>query len=45
MVPAEVGGHPATVAVTEYVPVAAVVTFAMVGFCDDEVKLLGPVHE
>jgi len=37
--------HPATVAVTEYVPVAAVVAFAMEGFCEDEEKPFGPVHE
>jgi hypothetical protein len=37
--------HPATVAVTEYVPVAAVVAEAMLGFCVAEVKLLGPVQE
>jgi hypothetical protein len=33
------------VAVTEYVPVAAVVALAMVGFCSAEVKPFGPVHE
>ena len=37
--------HPLTVAFTEYVPEPAVVTAAMVGFCEAEVKLLGPVHE
>ena len=36
--------HPSTVAVTEYVPDAAVVTLATVGFCDDEEKPFGPVH-
>ena len=45
VVPLALAGHPLTVVVTEYVPGAAVVTPAMVGFCDDEVKLLGPVHE
>ena len=34
--------HPLTVAVMEYVPEPAVVTPAMVGFCEVEVKLLGP---
>ena len=37
--------HPETMAETEYVPEAAVVTLPMVGFCDAEVKLLGPVQE
>ena len=38
--------HPAAeVAVTEYVPDSAVVTAAMVGFCEAELKLLGPFHE
>ena len=37
--------HPFTVTVTEYVPVAAVVAEGMVGFCTDDVKPLGPVHE
>ena len=36
--------HPFTVAVTEYVPLAAVVAPEMVGFCTFEVKPLGPVH-
>ena len=36
--------HPFTVTVTLYVPVAAVVAFVMLGFCNDDVKLLGPVH-
>ena len=34
-----------TVAPTEYVPEAAVVTAAIVGFCKVEVKPFGPVHE
>ena len=38
-------GHPATVAVTEYVPDAAVVAPAIEGFCVEEEKLFGPVHE
>lgn len=37
--------HPFSVAVTEYIPDASVVTLAMVGFCEAEVKLLGPFHE
>src|ERR1035437_353025 len=37
--------HPFTVAVTEYVPPAAVVAAAIVGFCVADVKLFGPVHE
>ena len=37
--------QPATVAVTEYVPLAAVVAPAMLGFCVEDVKLFGPVHE
>ena len=37
--------HPFTVAVTEYVPLAAVVALGMVGFCTFEVKPLGPVQE
>jgi hypothetical protein len=36
--------QPATVAVTEYVPDATVVADPIVGFCEVEVKLLGPVH-
>ena len=36
--------HPAVVAVTEYVPVAAVVTAVIVGFCVADVKLFGPVQ-
>ena len=42
-VPAE-PGHPLIVAITEYVPAAAVVTLAIEGFCEDEVKLFGPVQ-
>jgi hypothetical protein len=34
-----------TVMVTEYVPASAVVAFARVGFCREEVKPFGPVHE
>jgi hypothetical protein len=37
--------HPLTVIVTEYVPASAVVAFERVGFCSDEAKLFGPVHE
>ncbi|MBI3509154.1 MAG: hypothetical protein HY064_00710, partial [Bacteroidetes bacterium] len=37
--------HPATVTFTEYVPVAATVAPAIEGFCDDDEKLFGPVHE
>src|SRR5438270_9815023 len=37
--------QPFTVIVTEYVPASAVVAFARAGFCCDEVKLFGPVHE
>jgi hypothetical protein len=37
--------HPATVAVTEYVPLAAIVAAGMEGFCKVEVKPFGPVHE
>ena len=36
--------HPSLVTVNVYVPLAAVVTLAMVGFCKAEVKLLGPTH-
>ena len=34
-----------TVMVTEYVPASAVVAFARVGFCSEDVKPFGPVHE
>ena|ERR1035437_1143008 len=37
--------HPFTVAVTEYVPPAAVVAATIVGFCVADVKLFGPLHE
>jgi len=37
--------QPATVTVTEYVPVAAVVAPTIVGFCKVELKALGPVQE
>ena len=40
----EAPGHPATVAKTEYVPVAAVVAPESVGFCKDEEKLFGPLQ-
>jgi hypothetical protein len=36
--------QPFTVAVTEYVPAAAGVTFAIDGFCCEDVKPFGPVH-
>jgi hypothetical protein len=37
--------QPLTVTVTEYVPASASVALARVGFCSDEVKPFGPVHE
>ncbi len=37
--------HPLVVAVTEYVPLFAVEELPIVGFCVEEEKLLGPVHE
>src|SRR5215212_7774643 len=37
--------QPLTVMVTEYVPASAVVALLRVGFCADEVKPFGPVHE
>jgi len=37
--------QPFTVMVTEYVPASAVVALERVGFCADEVKPFGPVHE
>src|SRR5436853_1243384 len=37
--------QPLTVMVTEYVPASAVVAPDRVGFCCDEVKPFGPVHE
>ena len=37
--------HPATVTFTEYVPVSAVVAPTIDGFCEEEVKEFGPVHE
>src|SRR5204863_1208816 len=37
--------QPLTVTVTEYVPPSASAAFARVGFCSDEVKPFGPVHE
>ena len=36
--------HPFTVAVTEYVPVSAVVADGIVGFCADDVNPFGPVQ-
>jgi hypothetical protein len=36
--------QPLTVMVTEYVPASAVVAFARVGFCCDDVKPFGPLH-
>jgi hypothetical protein len=36
--------HPRTVWVTEYVPLAAVVAAAMVGFCEVDVNPFGPVQ-
>src|SRR5438552_1119365 len=36
--------QPLTVMESEYVPAKAVVAFARVGFCSEEVKPLGPVH-
>ena len=36
--------HPATVAVTEYVPAPKAVTPAMLGFCNADEKLFGPVQ-
>ena len=36
--------QPLTVMESEYVPAKAVVAFARVGFCSDEVKPFGPVH-
>ena len=43
IVPATLAQAP-TLAVTLYVPEANVVGVAMVGFCNVEVKPLGPVH-
>ena len=37
-------GQPLTVAVTEYVPEASVGALVTVGFCREELKLLGPVQ-
>jgi hypothetical protein len=37
--------QPLTVIVTEYVPASAVVALARVGFCSEDVKPFGPVHE
>lgn len=38
-------GHPLTIAVTEYVPLAAVVAAAIDGFCKVEENVFGPAHE
>lgn len=45
VVPGALGGHPPTTALTEYVPLAAVVTLVMLGFCKVEVNPFGPDHE
>ena len=37
-------GHPATVANTEYTPLAMVCVFAILGFCEVDVKLFGPLQ-
>jgi hypothetical protein len=37
--------HPFAVAVTEYTPDAAMLEFAIDGFCDDDVNPFGPVQE
>src|SRR5436190_1297063 len=37
--------QPLTVTVTEYVPASAVVMVERVGFCREDVKPPGPVHE
>jgi hypothetical protein len=37
--------QPPTVTVTEYVPPSAAVEFVRVGFCNEEVNPVGPVHE
>lgn len=44
MVPAALP-QPPLITVNEYVPEPAVVTDAIVGFCKDDVKLLGPLQE
>src|SRR3954467_1209032 len=36
--------QPATVVVTEYIPVASVEAEVMTGFCNDELNKLGPVQ-
>jgi hypothetical protein len=36
--------HPFSVAITEYVPLAASVVFGIDGFCNVEVKPFGPVQ-
>ena len=45
LVDAELVQPPATVTVTVYVPELEEVADEMVGFCNDELKPLGPVHE
>ena len=41
-----VAEHPlASVTVTVYVPVIAIVAFALVGFCEALTNALGPLHE
>ena len=37
--------HPLAVTVTLYVPAMATVAFVILGFCTEEAKLFGPVHE
>jgi hypothetical protein len=37
-------GQPLAVTMTEYVPASAVVAFARVGFCSEDVNPFGPVH-
>jgi hypothetical protein len=37
--------QPLVVTVTLYVPAIAAVALVMAGFCTDEAKLFGPVHE
>ena len=40
----DVAVHPFIVTVKVYVPLAAVVGLAIIGFCEDELKPFGPVH-
>ena len=37
--------HPLIVTFTEYEPALEEVADVILGFCDDELKLFGPVHE